>query len=286
MQTNRKIQEISQSEPEHDKSFFGAPRITCGLLSKWANSGSLKNESRSPFVSLSVYFRTEWRPLVVVSGDVFVGGVAVAAAAAAVNWLLLMPPCGADKLTDAINSFSSNLRRSSGNNWWLLCDVLLILVLFELGSMCFGLLWPLLWTIGSASVLLVFSRSVWAFMGTFRVLRAWISISFSILFNRFISDICENQNNIYCSGRLNHSFVIIATFVQIEWSTRFYLPCNCNEVRSLAMYHRFESVPPEHFHGAVDALRASANFFDLCHRRHRYPTMAYIRWFGSYRKWK
>lgn len=113
MQTNKQIQEISQSEPEHDKSFFGAPRITCGLLSKWANSGSLKNESRVPLVSLSVYFPREWRPLVAVSGDVVVGD----AAAVAVNWLLLLPPFDADKLTDAIKSFSSNLRRSSGNNW-------------------------------------------------------------------------------------------------------------------------------------------------------------------------
>lgn len=199
MQTNRQIQEISQSEPEHDKSFFGAPRITCGLLSKWANSGSLKKESRPAFVSLSVYFRTEWRPLMVVSGDVFVGA---AVAVAAVNWLLLLAPFDADKLTDAINSFSSNLRRSSGNNWWLLCDVLLILELFGFGLMCFGLLWPLLWTIGSASILLVFSNSVWAFIGTFSVLRAWISISFSILFNRFISDICGKQkSDIYCSHR-------------------------------------------------------------------------------------
>lgn len=194
MQTNRQIHEISQSEPEHDKSFFGAPRITCGLLSKWANSGSLKNESRVPLVSLSVYVPREWRPLVAMSGDVVVGD----AAAVAANGLLLMPPFDADKLTDAINSFSSNLRRSSGNNWWLSCDVLLILVLsFGCGFMCLGLLWPLLWTIGSASVLLVFSNSVWAFMGTFSVLRAWISISFSILFNRFISDICGKQNNVY-----------------------------------------------------------------------------------------
>lgn len=238
MQTNKQIHEISQSEPEHDKSFFGAPRITCGLLSKWANSGSLKNDSRPSFGSSSVYFRTDIGPFV--SCDVLVD--------AAANGFLLALPFDADRLTDAINSFSSNLRRSSGNNSWLLCDVLLILFSFGFGLMCFGLLWPLLWTIGSASVLLVLSSSVWAFMGTFSVLRAWISISFSILFKRFISDICELK------WKTQLCFIRTSTMSRTmrNENNQCHSPCNCIEVRSLAMCRRFVSAPPERFRDAVD----------------------------------
>lgn len=48
------------------------------------------------------------------------------------------------------------------------------------------------------------------------------------------------------------------------------------------MYHRFVFALPTHFLDAVDGLRASANCVGLCHRLHRYPAVAYIRWFGPY----